>query len=383
MANLGIDYSWARPGGKAIHDAGYTFVARYLSNDTTGKNINADEAKDLLTNGLSIVLVWEQGAQNALNGHSQGVTDATSAVAQAKAIGFPDDKPIYFAVDFDEADTAAQNQALADYFDGVASVIGLARVGLYSGYYPMSRLKAAGKVTWLWQTLAWSGGKVLDGIHLYQNGKTAFGSGADIDEARQSDFGAWGAGSSVVVTPPVPSPVVPVVQPTPVVSNGPGGTYTVKSGDTLSSIGTATGADWRAIAQLNGITTPYVIYPNEVLSLPGSAPANGGGTQTVRYTVQSGDTLSAIATKFGVDYHTIASLNGISDVNKIYAGEVLVISGIPAAPVQSGGKTYTVASGDSLSSIGSKLGIDWHTIASLNGIAAPYVIYPNQVLKVS
>lgn len=380
MANLGIDYSWARPGGAAIKQAGYNFVCRYLSPDTTGKNISAQEAQDLLGNGLGVVLVWEWAAQAALNGQAQGVSDAQNALAQARAIGFPDDRPIYFAVDFDEADTAASNNALNAYFDGVASVIGADRVGIYAGYYPVKRVHEAGKAKWLWQTLAWSGGQVYNGVHIYQNGQSAFGSGADVDEARQSDIGAWGAGSTVNTGGSAPAPVQPVAQPTPAAASGPGGTYTVQKGDTLSGIGAAKGVDWRAIAQLNGISPPYVIYPNEKLALPGSAAASGGGTS--RYTVVSGDTLSAIGSKFGVDYHTIASLNGISDPNKIYAGQVLVIPGGGSAAPSPAGRTYTVVSGDTLSGIGGKLGVDWHSIASKNGIGAPYTIFPNQVLQI-
>lgn len=44
-------------------------------------------------------------------------------------------------------------------------------------------------------------------------------------------------------------------------------------------------------------------------------------------------------------------------------------------------KVYTVKSGDTLSGIGAKLGVDWHAIASKNGIGAPYTIYPGQKLS--
>ncbi len=49
-----------------------------------------------------------------------------------------------------------------------------------------------------------------------------------------------------------------------------------------------------------------------------------GSTQRT-YTVQSGDTLSSIASKFGTTYQKIASDNGIADVNKIYPGQVLKV----------------------------------------------------------
>ena len=42
-------------------------------------------------------------------------------------------------------------------------------------------------------------------------------------------------------------------------------------------------------------------------------------------TVKSGDTLSAIAKKYGTTYQKIASDNGIANPNKIYPGQKLVI----------------------------------------------------------
>jgi nucleoid-associated protein YgaU len=48
---------------------------------------------------------------------------------------------------------------------------------------------------------------------------------------------------------------------------------------------------------------------------------------------------------------------------------------------QNNGATYTVVSGDTLSGIGTKTGRRWQDIANLNGIGAPYTIYPNQVLR--
>lgn len=45
------------------------------------------------------------------------------------------------------------------------------------------------------------------------------------------------------------------------------------------------------------------------------------------YAVKPGDTLSAIAKKYGTTYQEIAKANGISDPNKIYAGQTLNIGG--------------------------------------------------------
>ena len=55
----------------------------------------------------------------------------------------------------------------------------------------------------------------------------------------------------------------------------------------------------------------------------------------------------------------------------------LINGGAQPAPVA---RTYTVVSGDSLSGIGSKLGVNWQTLAKANGIVSPYKIYPGQKL---
>lgn len=54
---------------------------------------------------------------------------------------------------------------------------------------------------------------------------------------------------------------------------GTGTTYTVKAGDTLSSIGPKVGVPWQTLAKLNNITAPYVIKPGQVLKLKATAAA--------------------------------------------------------------------------------------------------------------
>ena len=65
-------------------------------------------------------------------------------------------------------------------------------------------------------------------------------------------------------------------------------------------------------------------YYNMFAGSSGSG-TGGGSTGYTTYTVVSGDTLSAIAQRFGTTVSAIASLNGIADVNKIKVGQVLKI----------------------------------------------------------
>lgn len=105
-------------------------------------------------------------------------------------------------------------------------------------------------------------------------------------------------------------------------------------------------------------------------------PASSGRT----YTVQPGDTLSGIAAKLGVAQSQITGFHS-GNPNLIYPGEVLTIGGA-AAPIQSAGTTYTVQSGDTLSGIAAKFGTTYQAIAAKNGIANPNLIYPGQVLHI-
>src|ERR1700722_9770413 len=96
---LGIDYSYARPNPGEIKNAGYDWVMRYLSTEPTN-NLTASEAAGLLQVGLGIGLVWETTAERALLGTTAGSEDAAAANSQADALGYPENCPIFYAVDF-------------------------------------------------------------------------------------------------------------------------------------------------------------------------------------------------------------------------------------------------------------------------------------------
>lgn len=113
----------------------------------------------------------------------------------------------------------------------------------------------------------------------------------------------------------------------------------------------------------------------EIISVS-SAPIQSPAVNT--YTVRSGDTLSSIAAKFGTNYQALASLNGISNPNLIYAGQVLRVNG----SASTGSVYYTVRAGDNLSAIASRYGTSYQSIAALNGLANPNLIYAGQTLKI-
>lgn len=193
----GVDYSSGHPGGAALKAAGKSFAARYVSH-TASKNITAAEADDLAAHGVSTVLVWETTNNRAGAGRAAGITDAHDALTQATAAGMPSSRPLYFAVDWD-----ANPSVVVAYFQGVASVLGIARTGAYGGYKVISYLLDHKLVTWAWQTAAWSAGKWDSRAHIRQPATTVHinGVSCDNDTSMTTDYGQWMPGKTPEVTP--------------------------------------------------------------------------------------------------------------------------------------------------------------------------------------
>ena len=178
------------------------------------------------------------------------------------------------------------------------------------------------------------------------------------------------------------------------------GYYTVQSGDTLSGIANRYSTTVNHLASLNDISNPNRIYVGQRLLVrqqassqtntnTSSNTANTSSSATGTYTVQSGDTLSGIANKFGTNYESLASLNNISNPNRIYVGQVLrlgsgstsTVSNVVNHSTASSAGSYTVKSGDSLSAIAARYGMSYETLARLNNISNPNRIYVGQTLN--
>jgi LysM repeat protein len=130
------------------------------------------------------------------------------------------------------------------------------------------------------------------------------------------------------------------------------GVHIVKRGENLYRIALTYGVSYHTLAAANGIANPNHIYVGQRLVIPGrgstpappSQPPSSGQT----YTVRRGDTLSSIALRFGVSMWSLAQANGISNPSLIYVGQILRIpsGGNPSPPAPSpaptGGKWIDV-----------------------------------------
>jgi hypothetical protein len=79
----GVDYSIGPLSSEALRSNGLAFVCRCVSAPGNRKNLSAEEIADWSVNGIGIVVVFEEGAQNALGGASRGATDASTVQSQS------------------------------------------------------------------------------------------------------------------------------------------------------------------------------------------------------------------------------------------------------------------------------------------------------------
>lgn len=202
---FGLDYT--NESVQVVKNMSAGFVCRYTGY-FSGYNINAistqqgkclytAEAQQLLANGIDIVSNFEwyslrpsiHDAGTSVAAFAAGQWDARIAHAIHTGCGGPSTAPIYFSVDYqtDGTDTV-------DYFEGVASVLGLSRVGAYAGYDCIKFLFDKGLISYGWQTYAWSNGQwdSRAHIHQYSNGnKMSDGGQVDFNESVKPYFGGW------------------------------------------------------------------------------------------------------------------------------------------------------------------------------------------------
>ncbi len=94
--------------------------------------------------------------------------------------------------------------------------------------------------------------------------------------------------------------------------------YTVRPGNTLYGIAQFFGSSVKAIAEANGLTHPYTIYPGQELMIP-----TGNISAPRYYVVRPGDTMVSIADRYGLELEDLLNLNRLENPNIIYPGQIL------------------------------------------------------------
>jgi LysM repeat protein len=110
--------------------------------------------------------------------------------------------------------------------------------------------------------------------------------------------------------------------------------------------------------------------------------------EPIVHIVQQGENLFRISLRYGVPISVIAAQNGITNVNRIFVGQRLIISGgagviiPPTQPPTTGTGIYVVQRGDTLARIARRFNTTVAALAQLNGIVNVNLIFVGQQLRV-
>jgi len=106
-------------------------------------------------------------------------------------------------------------------------------------------------------------------------------------------------------------------------------------------------------------------------------------TPDLFHRVQRGDSLSVIAARYRTNVRELMALNGLSNRNRIRAGQVLRLpfaGDVPAVAIDGDAETYRVRNGDTLGIIAKRSGVPADRLMALNDITNANRIYPGQEL---
>jgi peptidoglycan hydrolase-like protein with peptidoglycan-binding domain len=189
-----VDESWTKLPVSSLKANDVIAVSMYVGQDTTGKNMNAATVDIYGAAGIKTITNFEFLATEVAGGFDRGKSDALLGLAQATACKMPNWAPIIFSVDENVSAASA-----IPYFQGVASVLGIKRIGVYGDYDIVHAIVSGGYAAYAWQTIAWSDGAIDTGqIQLYQNGQTI--GAADVDLIESSiDQIAWLPGQAAPI----------------------------------------------------------------------------------------------------------------------------------------------------------------------------------------
>ena len=164
--------------------------------------------------------------------------------------------------------------------------------------------------------------------------------------------------------------------------------YKVQSGDSLSSIAVQSKLSLAELAELNKISTSKNLLVGQIIKIP-------AGTSTPEtYTVQSGDSLIALANKYNLQVNQIADLNGLKSTSGLFVGQKLKLTGTPETSSKEKAQArnesrsegaskdiHVVKSGETLASVAKKYKLQLSYLSELNGLSRNQALDIGQRLK--
>ena len=152
---------------------------------------------------------------------------------------------------------------------------------------------------------------------------------------------------------------------------------TVRSGETLSDIADRYGVSVGTLMRMNGIRNPDLVEAGSRLQVPGPTVTAGSG----RHRVQSGETLSSIASQYRVRSRDLMALNNLRNANHVEVGQTLRLPSnavmprpafkpVAVTPIP-GATEHTVAKGQTLTQIAKAYKLPVASLISINQLSDP------------
>ena len=157
--------------------------------------------------------------------------------------------------------------------------------------------------------------------------------------------------------------------------------HIVQRGETLFSIAQQYGSTVDAFAHTNGLSDPTRIYVGQRLKIPFTGEFEIDPLATVAYVVQPTDTLADVARRHGTSWEALARVNGLLSPDILYAGQIIQVP--PTDP--SGGLTgalHVVSEGETLFGIALLHDVSPRALITANQVVNPALLYPGQPLLV-
>lgn len=172
---------------------------------------------------------------------------------------------------------------------------------------------------------------------------------------------------------------------TPILAKATQFTYTVRTGDTVTSIARKFQLSTNQLLQINNLEAKALIVPGQKLKLVTDAvlPASLAKANDAKvHVVKRGETVQYIAKKYSVSITTVLSINKLSAKAIIFPGQRLLIGSVipktvrPATP-----EFHTVQAGETLSSIANFYGLALEVVLGANGFSESSLVYGGQTIR--
>lgn len=160
--------------------------------------------------------------------------------------------------------------------------------------------------------------------------------------------------------------------------------YTVKSGDSLTSVANKHGISIDELAAANNLSRTANLVLGTTITIPAGtqakpqttqvAPVSKSTTPTENYTVQAGDNLTKIAGKYGVAVSELAKMNNLKTNASLRQGQTIKVPKLTT--------TYKVKSGDNLNTLARRYGISVDELAKMNNLNSNANLRIGQTLTV-